>query len=82
MTKKTKMLLTIIGVAALVVPVLLLVFLTAKPKGSPTVPQDKRSLDKGTIEETVKKVVPKTPTPASASPSASPANREASPATR
>lgn len=76
------MLLTILGIAALVVPVLLLVFLTSKPKSLPTAPQDKRSFDKTSIEETVKKVAPKTPTPAPASPSASPAlNREASPST-
>lgn len=76
MNKRTKLILSAIGVGALVLPVLLLVLLTSGGEQVPEIPGDRRQLDTRNVEEAAKRTVPAiatpTPTPAQATPSASP----------
>lgn len=76
MENKTKMILTAIGLAAVIVPALLLLFFTSQPSvpSDSTVPAGKRQINKNNIEKEVNSVntnpttanpspVPATPTP-------------------
>ena len=84
MNKRTKLILSIIGASAIIIPVVLLVVLTKNPGQDLQLSSDKRSIDTKTIEESVKNV-PKpqqiSPMPSPATPSASPAS-EGSPSVR
>lgn len=55
MDKKTKLILTIIGVAAIVVPVLLLLFVAGKDNKIPQVPIEKRQIDEKNVQEASQK---------------------------
>lgn len=76
MNKRTKLILSVIGVGALVLPVVLLVLLTERGGQVPEISTERRQLDTQTVEEAAKRTVPVTvtpvPTPAPATPSASP----------
>lgn len=83
MDNKTKIVLTVVGLAAIVVPTMLLLFFTrnAAPGGADTsIPAGSRQINKGAIEKEVQSniqqsvVAPPSPTPspiASATPAAS-----------
>ena len=75
MSKKTKLILTIVGMAALVVPVVLLIVATSKTKEVPNVPSEERQIDTGNIQNKAGQIVP-SPTPAVSS---SPATSSAKP---
>lgn len=76
MNKRTKLILSVIGVSAVVLPVVLLVLLTSGGEQAPEIPGDRRQLDTRNVEEAAKRTVPVTVTPVStpepATPSASP----------
>ena len=73
MNKRTKMILSIIGVAAVVVPAVLLLIATSKTKEVPAVPTQEREIDAKNIQETSKKLVPsQPPAPSAATSSGSP----------
>ena len=55
MNKQTKLILSIIGASAVIVPVILLIVLTGGDNAIPPVPQENRSINTQTIEEAVKK---------------------------
>ncbi len=78
--KQTKLILSILGISAVVVPVLLLVFLSGKAlKQEPEISSEKRSVDTQNLEETVKKIPKKEPvfaSPQPATPSATPVLKE------
>jgi len=83
MDKRTKLILSIIGIAAIAVPVLLLIFLSAKPAKEPNVSPDSRTINEKAIEDAVKKNPQKqpeftAPTPSTSSPQ-NPQNNEGSP---
>ena len=84
MNKRTKLILSIIGVSAIIIPVVLLLILTKNPSQQVQIPSDKRSIDAKNIEESAKRV-PKNqvafPTPSPSTPSASPVS-EGSPSAR
>jgi len=74
MNKKTKLLLSIVGVAAVLIPVVLLVTLSSKSSGVPEVSSEKRSIDAKNVGEAAKRSIPvqtppvlPSPTPASGS---------------
>ena len=74
MEKKSKLILSLIGLAALVVPILLLVFFTSKVKNEP--PADgRRQINSEVINEAAKKL----PAPNQAQVSPSPATASAQP---
>lgn len=76
MSKKTKLILSIIGLAAVIIPVLLLLFLTGRAsKQAPDISSEKREIDTKNIEEAVRKA----PKPQIKLPSASGATGAASP---
>lgn len=77
MNKRTKLILSILGVAAIVLPIVLLIVFTSRTSEAPEVSQEKRTVDQEALSKSVKKNAPKiTPQPvatASASPLATPA---------
>ena len=75
MNKRTKLILSIVGVSALVVPAILLIVMTSRTQKLPEVSSGKREIDTQTIVDTIKKSQP-TPSPL---PSPSPATPSASP---
>lgn len=78
MNKKTKIILSFLGIAALAVPVALLLLMSGQTKRVPEVPAAKRTLDTKSLENTAKKTLPNTIVlPPSPSPSASPASPSA-----
>lgn len=58
MNKKTKLVLSVVGVAAFVVPVILLVLSTSWTREIPEVPQEKRKVDIKSLEDVVRKNSP------------------------
>lgn len=83
MSKRVKIILSVVGIAAVVVPALLLVFLSSGTQPVPQVSQAKRSVDVNSLEDTVKRTMPDSNAPAplslpsqqpSPSPSASPSS--------
>ena len=76
MDKKTKLILSAIGISAVVIPAILLIFLTSKPTPEPPATNTKRQIDTQRISDKVKNL-PKgelaLPTPVSSTPTASPA---------
>lgn len=73
---KKKIIISLIGIAALVVPVILLIVFTGRPTKQPSVASGERSIDPKTVEDVVGKIVPPAPivvaTPTPATPSAQP----------
>lgn len=82
MSKRTKIILSCVGIGAVVVPVVLLLLISGQTRQVPEVPKAKRPLDTKSLENTAKKTVPaniilpSSPIP-SASSSASPATSSA-----
>lgn len=76
MSNKTKIILSIIGISALLIPAILLIRLSPKSKEGSDIPQTSRQIDPKVIEEAVK-TTPReqliVPSPIPASASASPA---------
>lgn len=76
MSKKTKIILSIIGLSAVLIPAILLVVLTSRGPGKePEVPTQKRQIDTEGIQDTVRKIPKKEvilPKASPASPSAEP----------
>ena len=72
MGKQTKLILSVLGLAAVVVPAVLLIVLTARTKPAVKPPTTSREIDARNVEETVKRQIT-VPSPSAASPSASPA---------
>ena len=79
MDKKTKVILSIIGIGAIAVPVALLLFVTSRSSQVPEVPIEKRQINARNVEQTTQKTLPDenptptpTPTPAGATGSALP----------
>lgn len=73
MNKKTKLILSIVGVSALVVPAVLLIVMTSRTQKLPDVSSGKREIDTKAIVDTLKKSQPTpSPLPSPATPSASP----------
>lgn len=58
MSKRMKIILSVIGIAAAVVPALLLIFLSSGTQPVPQVSQAKRSVDVNNLEATVKRTMP------------------------
>ena len=84
MDKKTKLILSIIGIAAIAVPAGLLIFLSAKPATEPNVSPESRTINEKTIEDAVKKIPQKQPefsSPATAT-NSSQKTQEGSPSAR
>ncbi|MEK9147201.1 MAG: hypothetical protein AAB639_03315 [Patescibacteria group bacterium] len=78
MNKKTKLILSIIGVAAIVVPSVLLLLISSRNVPAPQVSTDKRQIDTKNVQESAASAQP-SPTPLpSPSPTPSP-SPEASP---
>lgn len=79
MSKRTKIILSFLGIAALVVPVVLLLLMSGQTKRVPEVSQSKRTLDTKSLENTAKKTLPNTiilpPSPSPSAPPASPSAR-------
>ncbi len=82
MNKTAKIVLSIIGVSAIVVPAVLLIIFTSRSQSEPNIPEGSRQIDPNAVEKAIDKY-PKTvfasPTPAS--PSAQP-NLGSSPSAR
>jgi hypothetical protein len=55
MNKVSKLVISIIGICAVVVPALLLIFFTSKNQVEPQTTSDKRTIDAKSIEDSVKK---------------------------
>ncbi|OGD83210.1 hypothetical protein A2165_04240 [Candidatus Curtissbacteria bacterium RBG_13_40_7] len=55
MDKRTKLIISVIGVCAVVIPALLLIFLAPNTKTEPQVSSDSRSIDQTSIENVVNK---------------------------
>jgi len=75
MDKKTKLILSIIGAGAILLPAVLLLFLTGKTPPEPEVSSGSRQLNTQAIKEAVEKTPPKQPefpSPTPATPSAKP----------
>lgn len=76
MTKRTKLILSLVGISAVIVPAILLLVISKNTKSEPQVVNSKRSVDAQNIEKTAKTVptpnVIASPTPKSGSSSASP----------
>lgn len=76
MNKRTKLILSVIGIGALVIPVVLLIFLTERGGQVSEISTARRQLNTQTVEEVAKRTAPASqtpvPTPAPATPSASP----------
>lgn len=73
MSKKTKLILSVIGLGAVVVPAVLLLVLTARTKEVPDVPTEDRQINTKNIQDATDKLVP------SRAPFASPATSSATP---
>ncbi|MDP2632176.1 MAG: hypothetical protein Q8P25_00440 [Candidatus Curtissbacteria bacterium] len=71
MNKKTKLILSLVGVAAIVVPAILLVVATSKTVEVPSVPSEDRQIDETNISDSVSRFKP-SQSPISSSASASP----------
>ena len=71
MDKRTKLILSVVGACAIIIPALLLIFLTPKTQEQPQVSSESRTLDQNTIEEVVKNASPKQPEFPSPSPATS-----------
>jgi len=79
--KQTKLILSIIGASAIIVPVVLLVVLTRSTAQIPQPSGENRSINTKTIEDAVKKAPKKEtifPTPNPSTPSAKPLNEGSS----
>lgn len=74
MDKKTRLILSVIGLAALAVPIALLIFLSSKPAKEPNVSADSRTINEETIENAVRKNPPKPPEFTEPTPSTSSGN--------
>lgn len=78
MSKQTKLILTVLGIAAVIVPIVLLLTLGSKTSDIPPVSSDSRNIDEKNIQDVTKKTPgPEVPSPvasASHSPSPSPTN--------
>lgn len=61
MNKATKIILSIIGIGAIIIPAVLLVVFTGKTPKEPPIASGSRQLDTQNIKETVEKVPPKQP---------------------
>ena len=59
MNKSSKLVISIVGICAVVVPALLLIFFTSKNQVEPQTTSDKRTIDAKSIEDSVKKNEPK-----------------------
>jgi len=73
MNKKTKFILSCVGIGAVVVPVVLLLLMSGQTRRVPEVPNAKRPLDTKNLENTAKKAVPNNivlPPPSSSAPPA------------
>lgn len=77
MSKRTKLILSIIGAAAILVPAVLLITLSGRAPASPQVSSEKRNIDTGNVGEVAKRLAP---SPAIL-PSAPPSTESATPAT-
>lgn len=73
MNKRTRMILSLVGISAVVVPAALLVLVSTRTLKEPDVATTTRSVDTGNIEKSVKVIPSPVVTPKSASPSALPA---------
>ena len=62
MDKKTRLILTVIGVAAVVVPAILLLVISSRSAPAPEVSTEKRQIDTKSVEETAASAQP-SPTP-------------------
>ncbi|MBI3341699.1 hypothetical protein HY024_01100 [Candidatus Curtissbacteria bacterium] len=76
MNKRTRMILSLVGISAVVVPAILLLVLSKTGKQEPKIVDSKRSVDTQNIERTVSKspvpTIAPSPTPAQSTSSASP----------
>jgi hypothetical protein len=75
MNKQTKLILSLIGIAALVVPAILLIVFTGKTQFEPEPDSGSRQIDSQTIKEAQEKVPqksPQFPSPAPATPAGIP----------
>lgn len=75
MNKQAKIILSIVGIAAIVVPAILLMIFSGKTQKEPEIPQGARQLDAQTIKEAADKIPqkpPEFPSPSPATPSAIP----------
>lgn len=79
MSKQTKIILSIIGAAAIIVPLILLITLSSKTKEAPPVSSDTRSIDAGNVEDAARRAIP-SPSPQEI-PSPSPSTESAQPET-
>ncbi len=78
MSKRTKIILSFLGIAALVVPVVLLLLMSGQTTRVPEVSGAKRPLDTNSLENTAKKTLPNNIVlPPSPLPSASPSSPSA-----
>lgn len=64
MNKRTKLVLTAVGLAAILVPVFLLITLSSRPQKAPDVSGDKRNIDAKNVQDAAKRVVSPSPSPA------------------
>ena len=79
MNKQTKLILSIIGASAIIIPLVLLIVLTRNTNTQPEIPSGKRTIDAENIEKAVERAPKKElvfPTPSPSSPSASPVSKE------
>lgn len=74
MSKTVKIILSIVGLAAVIVPALLLIFLGGKSTPEPEVASDARQIDTQSIKDAAGKTQPMQPEFASPSPATSSAN--------
>ncbi len=73
MSKITKLILSVVGVAAVVVPAILLIVTTSRTKEVPAVPSGEREIDTKNIRESTGKFEPSSlPAASSATPSVTP----------
>jgi len=75
MSKRTKLILSIIGVSAIIIPVVLLIVFTQNTGTQPEIPSGQRTIDVGNIEKAVKNA----PKKESVFPTASPSTPSAKP---
>lgn len=76
MDKKTKLILTIIGVAAIVIPAVLLVVVAGRSSKVPEVPTEKRQIDAESVQQATQKNLPGETFSPSPSPTSPPAATE------
>lgn len=58
MSKQTKLILTVLGLCAIIIPVILLLTITNKTPPTVQVPAGERDINEGNIQETAAKTVP------------------------